>query len=136
MSPDTSLDSYTKLLETENKIQLLEPFKGAKAHHKMRCMVCEHMWEATPVSKRQTLKKNGVSGCPACSETSKQTAYAAHRAEVIARLRERGIEILDKEYDGRLRLNYKGKVGDEKILVKKPQLWTYVQYQPYQLDTS
>ncbi len=111
-------NSYPALLETENKIQLLEPFKGAKAHHKMRCMVCNHVWEATPLSKRQTLKKNGVSGCPACNESKKQQKYAEHRSGVIETLYERGVEILDPNYDGRLRLDYSGRLGDEKILVK------------------
>ena len=60
------------LLLTENKIKLLEEYKGAKKHHAMKCMVCEHEWSATPSSKRQALKKNGVGGCPQCSTQQRE----------------------------------------------------------------
>jgi hypothetical protein len=110
--------NYPALLETENKIRLLEPFKGAKKHHVMQCLACNNVWSATPISKRQTLKKFGVGGCPLCNETKKQQIYKEHRTKVVEELWERGVEILDKDYDGRLRLDYSGRLGDEKILVR------------------
>lgn len=109
---------YPMLLELENKIKLLEPFKGSKAHHRMQCMMCNHIWSATPLSKRQTLKKNGVSGCPSCNQQRKDGKYAKHRSNVIQALRTRGIEILDPTYDGRLRLDYTKPLKEEKILVR------------------
>lgn len=93
--------AYPTLLQQENKIRLLEPFKGAKQHHQMQCMVCNHIWIATPLSKRQTLKKNGVGGCPQCNVTRKEAVYMPKRQNVLRQLKERGIEVLDSGYDGR-----------------------------------
>lgn len=47
-------------------LELLEPYRGAKLHHRIRCTVCSHEWEATPLSKRQAWKKRGIAGCPSC----------------------------------------------------------------------
>lgn len=111
-------NSYPSTLLRDNKIQLLEPFSGAKAKHAMRCLVCEHEWVATPISKRQTFKKHGVSGCPQCNDARREAKYTAHRQEVIEQLNARGIRILDGTYDGRLRLDYSGPLRNEKILVE------------------
>lgn len=86
--------TYPKLLASENRIKLLEPFTGAKKHHKMQCLVCGHVWSATPISKRQTLKKNGVSGCPNCNNKRKKTSCDAIQQKHIIALHERGIEIV------------------------------------------
>lgn len=109
---------YADLLESENKIKLLEPYKGAKIHHKMQCLTCGHVWTATPISKRQTFKKYGVSGCPNCNAINRNTKYTEHRQQVLQSLKERGIEILDPTYDGRLRLDYTKTLKEEKILVR------------------
>jgi len=93
--------SYPTLLETENKIKLLEPFKGAKAHHQMQCLVCGHVWSATPLSKRQTLKKHGVGGCPSCNNARRDDRCAETRSASLDALRARGIEVVDQNYDGR-----------------------------------
>lgn len=92
--------SAVLLLETENKIKLLEPYKGAKVHHQMQCMVCDHIWSATPLSKRQTFKKNRVSGCPNCDKNRREAKHIAARQSNIQELKARGIEILS-DYDGR-----------------------------------
>lgn len=96
--------SYPDLLLNENKIQLLEDFKGAKQHHKMKCVICNHKWSATPVSKRQTFKKYGVGGCPNCKEIRKENNNKNIRKKNLQKLKERGIEIIDKNYDGRRHL--------------------------------
>lgn len=88
--------TYPLLLETENKIRLLEPFRGARVHHSMQCMVCDHVWSATPLSKRQTLKKNGVSGCPSCNNRTKQQIQQNIRTQQTATLLERGVVVLDE----------------------------------------
>lgn len=108
--------SYPELLEQENKIKLLEPFKGAKAHHKMKCLVCGHKWEATPISKRQTYKKRGVSGCPECNKNRRDESHANSRQDNLQFLKERGIIVLTPGYDGRRHLSGDGKY--EKIKVK------------------
>lgn len=86
--------SLVELLESENKIQLLEPFTGSKKHHKMKCLVCNHMWSATPISKRQTLKIRGVSGCPQCASTSKRERSLSIQQHHIKALADRGVTIL------------------------------------------
>ena len=97
---------YEKLLLTENKIKLLEPYKTAKSHHKMQCLICNHEWSATPISKRQTLKKYGVGGCPNCNNIKKEKEYIKTRTHNLQRLKDRGIEVLTKDYDGRIYLDY------------------------------
>lgn len=109
---------YPTLLEQENKIVLLEPFKGAKIHHLMKCLICNHEWIATPISKRWTLKKHGVSGCPNCNEQRKQQKFDKIRQETITKLNQRGIIILDEKYDGRLRIDRTQPLRAEKILVR------------------
>lgn len=106
------------LLELENKIKLLEPLTTVKAHHQMQCLVCNHIWSATPLSKRQTYKKYGVGGCPACNKQARNDRYSTHRKTVIQALNDRGITILDETYDGRLRLDYSKTLKEEKIRVR------------------
>ncbi len=93
--------SYPLRLLNQNKIQLLEEFKGAKKHHKMKCLTCLHEWVATPISKFQTYKKYKVSGCPICNEKRRNDAYNKFRLVNLEKLKARGIEILEKNYDGR-----------------------------------
>lgn len=85
---------YPQLLETENKIRLLEPFIGAKQHHKMQCLVCGHIWTATPISKRQTFKKRGVGGCPVCNKKKQDDAKHSIQQIHIDKLLARGVIIL------------------------------------------
>lgn len=92
---------YPELLEKENKIKLLEPFKGAKKHHEMQCLVCDYEWNATPISKKQNIKKNKTIGCPNCNRIKNESTYKQSRDKNIKILLERGIEIIDKNYDGR-----------------------------------
>jgi len=92
--PRTTHLQYVQLLETENKIKLLEPFKGAKIHHRMECLVCGHCWSATPLSKRQTYKKNRVGGCPECNNKRKIENQEVVKVRLLGELNEREIEIL------------------------------------------
>jgi hypothetical protein len=96
--------TYPNLLEQENRIKLLEPFKGAKKRHRMKCMICEHVWSATPISKRQTYKKYKVGGCPECNKTTRERSFEDTRQRNIEQLKQRGIEILTPGYDGRRHL--------------------------------
>lgn len=85
---------YPYLLEAENKIKLLEPFAGAKVHTKMQCLVCNHIWVATPLSKRQTLRKHGVGGCPNCNTLQKQSNAKTVQQSHIDKLTSAGVMIL------------------------------------------
>ena len=91
---------YINDLLNENKIKLLEPFCGAKKHHKMACIVCGHEWSATPISKRQNYKKYGSGGCPNCNKNKQEKKYNISRKQNIEILKQRGIIILD-DWDGR-----------------------------------
>lgn len=93
-------------LLTNNKIQLLEPFTTTKAHHMMKCLTCEHEWSATPISKKQTFKKNGVSGCPQCKRLRDEQEYVVTRLANLQYLSELGIIPLDG-WDGRRSVNNK-----------------------------
>jgi hypothetical protein len=93
--------TYLTLLETENKIKLLQSFVGAKQHHNMQCLTCNHIWNATPLSKRQTFKKHGVSGCPNCNNNRKEHQYNISRTKNLKTLAARHILILTPNYDGR-----------------------------------
>lgn len=89
-------NSYPTRLKTNNKITLLEPFSGAKKHHKMQCDVCSHKWKATPISKIQTYKKYGVSGCPKCNRKTKLEKNSNIREKTILELKNRNIIVLTK----------------------------------------
>ena len=108
---------YAKKLEEENKIKLLEEFKGTKKHHKMQCLICGYVWSATPAAKFQAKKKRGSNGCPNCNEMKKQEKYEKIRKKNLERLKKRGIIVLDKNYDGRIYLDYKNN-PHKKIKVK------------------
>lgn len=86
---------YPSLLETENKIKLLEPFTGSKIPTKMLCLVCNHTWIATPLSKRQTYKKYGVGGCPACNTSRRTSNKLITQQHHIDKLKSVGVIILD-----------------------------------------
>lgn len=95
------MNVYEEMLEVNNRIKLMEPFKGAKQHHKMMCLVCNHEWIATPVSKSQTFKKHGVGGCPECNKKRRSDSYDDARQNNLKKLSDRGIEVLSTWYDGR-----------------------------------
>ncbi len=82
-------------------IKLLESFKGAKKHHLLQCIGCKHEWLATPLSKLQNFNKHGYVGCPKCTSTLR---YNATRKKNIQKLKDRGIEVLDDNYIGRMRI--------------------------------
>lgn len=88
------MTSYTEELKQKNKIKLLEPFKGAKQHHEMECMVCTHVWKATPVSKKQTFRKYGVGGCPTCTAKLKKSKVLAAQQVVLDDLKSKGVVLL------------------------------------------
>ena len=81
-------------------IELLESFKGAKVHHKMKCLHCQHEWTATPIAKLQiSFKKYGVNGCPACEIKRRNELKLTIRETNIKKLQDRGLKILS-DWDG------------------------------------
>jgi len=93
-------------LLSNNKIMLLEPFTTAKAHHLMKCLMCQYEWTATPLSKKQTFKKYGVSGCPECKKLNNERKYAKSRVANLEYLLKLGIVPID-DWDGRRSFNNK-----------------------------
>lgn len=108
-------NKYPDKLRKENKIEILDVYTGSNYQHKMQCMVCEHIWTATPKSKVQTLKKNGVSGCPNCTEKRKEKKYIISRADNILVLKSRGIIVLD-DWDGRRHISPITRLNKVKVM--------------------
>lgn len=81
-------------------IKIRGTFNGAKNHHTLECLVCNHTWSATPISKLQAFKKTGRNGCPSCNNARKLAAVADKRMEFIRKIEERGITILSTDYIG------------------------------------
>lgn len=75
-------------------VQLLTPYTKAKERHEFRCLKCDHTWDATPLSIKQTHHKYGVNGCPECAKSRKEIRNTIARNAVLANLKERGIEVL------------------------------------------
>lgn len=94
-----AISETEQFLLTNNKIKLLDPYQTAKAHHQMQCLTCMHIWSATPLSKKQTFKKHGVSGCPKCNSTKANIRKSESRQKNIQVVKDRGFEILSK-WDG------------------------------------
>lgn len=101
-----------QLLEN-NKIKLLEPYIGSMKKHNMQCLVCNHIWISTPDSKMTSFKKHKTNGCPSCKDIN---LHSVSRNDVLVRLKERGIEVLDPNYDGRRHIDNAKKY--DKILVR------------------
>lgn len=91
--------SYEQRL-TDIGIILLEPFKGTKTHHLMKCNNCSHEWSATPISKTQAFKKYGYNGCPECNKIRIQERNNTTRHQNIQVLLDKGFIILS-DWDGR-----------------------------------
>ena len=75
-------------------LQLLEEFKGAKQHHSLKCVHCNYIWSATPISKLQAHKKYGHNGCPECKQQRIKTQRRETFEKTKQQLLDRGIEIL------------------------------------------
>lgn len=89
---------YPSKLENIN-IRLMETFKSAKQHHALQCMICSHIWSATPVSKIQAHKKFGHNGCPNCNDVRIADRMTMIRHRNIQKLKDRDIEVLS-DWDG------------------------------------
>ena len=74
-------NTYTQQLK-EIGITLLEPYKGAKIKHLMKCDECGSEWRCTPLSKIQTNKNRGSIGCPLCNrQRSANSQRQTHKYE-------------------------------------------------------
>lgn len=93
-------------LKQNNHLELLEPLRKVKEHHQLRCLVCSLEWSATPLSKVQTHKKYGVSGCPKCKEARQQTRLQEIQRQTKQKLQNLGLEVLS-EWDGSYRKDNK-----------------------------
>lgn len=68
----------------------------------MQCLVCDHIWSATPLSKRQAWLKTGYSGCPNCARLRKTGGLteAERIASVCERIEQAGYTIITPPSDG------------------------------------
>lgn len=99
-------NSYPAKL-TKIGIKLKEPFKGAKQHHVLQCVVCNHTWSATPLSKIQAFKKRKNNGCPNCNTIRFEAKKIDQLKIDINNLRTRNIEVIGIVEPGQLHLTTK-----------------------------
>lgn len=95
------MTNYTDFLSVMGLL-LLEDFKGAKVHHKMKCLTCEHEFSATIISKKQSHQKYpDGNGCPNCKKIRENNKHNDTRLSVIDRIEYAGLTILTPNYDGK-----------------------------------
>lgn len=95
-------------------IRIMEPFHGAKKHHQLQCIKCNHEWLATPLSKLQNYRNHGMEGCPKCTDKER---HKKNRKENLEKIISNGFEILTEGFDGKRHLDY-SKTTPPKIKVK------------------
>ncbi len=101
-APGDIKQDYPFLLKEKLGIELLEPYKGAKIHHLMKCGDCGHEWSATPLSKMQSYRKYpDGNGCPACKKQRENNKHSDTRMDNIKQIRNAGLQILTDGYDGK-----------------------------------
>ena len=88
--------SYVDRL-TEINLAVIGQFTSSNKHHDLQCLVCNHIWSATPMSKVKAFKDKGHNGCPNCS---KNRQHSAQREEVLKQLEANGIECVSAEFKG------------------------------------
>ncbi len=90
-----SIEELNKLSYPDNVtaigLILLEPYKGSKIHHQLKCSKCDNEWIATPISKIQAYKKYLNPGCPKCTYSKR---YDGSSEESRHALIEKGFEVL------------------------------------------
>lgn len=67
---------YINFLKEHVKLEVIGRIKTAGDHHKLKCLLCQSKFTATPKSKVQNYKKSGYAGCPEC--TRKQRYNDTH----------------------------------------------------------
>lgn len=81
-------------------ITVLEPYKGSKQHHLLKCHHCDHQWSATLVSCVQAYKNRGTNNCPNCN-ILRRLDRNTHVRDRALRLMERvGVVSIDDRYKG------------------------------------
>lgn len=105
------MDVHQRLLQIN--LKLLEQFSGStKDHHILQCLICNHSWSATPLSKFQAFKKHQSNGCPQCHNTKKEQKNQQTLQLKIDSIEQMGYQILNlnnisKSYDWSKRVRVK-----------------------------
>lgn len=92
------MDYHQRLLEID--LRIIGPYCGAKIHHQLQCLHCNHTWSATPLSKLQAHKKHGNNGCPNCAMLRKEERLQDTRARILDKFKELNLEVLSDWYNG------------------------------------
>lgn len=77
----------------EINLKLLEPYKGAKVHHSIGCLTCDHVFIATPISKLQNFKRTNAKGCPLCARHREISKAELSRAKNKQLLKDKGLTV-------------------------------------------
>jgi len=62
---------FIERLRTEVKLEILGRLKTSNDHHRLKCLLCDNIFKATPKSKLANFKKSGMAGCPTCTRTAR-----------------------------------------------------------------
>lgn len=97
-------ESYAKKL-SDAGFELAEDYKGLTGlHHKLKCLLCNDIFEATLKSKVKNYKTHKIRGCPKCTMDFR---FADEKAAMRKKIHEMGYEILN---------DYRSKLDD--VVVK------------------
>lgn len=91
--------------------ELLEEYKGSKAHHRMRCTICGEEHSLTPAAKIRANQLYGTVGCTTCNRDNK---HSDSRDANYQALLNKGYEILS-EWNGS---RYTGAQEHTKVTVR------------------
>ena len=88
--------NITNKLINDLKLKPYDLTKSSNEKQKIKCLLCNKTFEATPKSKIMNHKKFGSIGCPECSLNS---SFNFKKEEIILRLKNKGFQLMS-EYKG------------------------------------
>lgn len=60
-------ETYIEFLRNEVMLEIQPPYKMSGMHHYIKCLLCEHVFIATPKYKKANFNKHGNVGCSKCT---------------------------------------------------------------------
>lgn len=88
--------AYINFLADVVKLQITKPSQTSNDHQDIICLICSHIFSATPKSKITNYKQHGRAGCPLCTKSAQ---LANTDAANIKRLHEMQYELFEP-YNG------------------------------------
>ena len=76
-------------------IEIIGQFTKAMETHTLKCLLCNHIWDATPIAKLQAHKKYGKNGCPNCHNNRRKNISQIEIDECISVVQNKGYILLE-----------------------------------------